>query len=215
MLRHHVGGIPVGPVCVALPGALLMLSVRRLCTPERARQIACGAEGSRGRINAPRQPGRDLLQQPAIAVRVAERGERAVRAAFRIRTTDWAVQSEVEDLAHLDAGGDQSVAGSLNVGDDQVSSLERSGRGRREIPAELDRAPGAERRELDHARAGRRDVLPPPEPGVELLRAVDIGDGDYDYLELHVNSRDVPLAGVVSTAFNVQVCHVLSFRAFN
>ena len=30
-------------------------------------------------------------------------------------------------------------------------------------------------------------VEPPPEPPVELLRAVDIRDGDDDHLELHVH----------------------------
>ena len=41
-LRHHVLGVPVGPVGVALPGALLVLAVGGLRTLKHARQIACG-----------------------------------------------------------------------------------------------------------------------------------------------------------------------------
>jgi hypothetical protein len=75
LLRHHVRGVPVAPVRVALPGALLVLAVGGLRTPERARQVACGAERSRGRVDASGQPRRDLPQQPAVAVWVAERGK--------------------------------------------------------------------------------------------------------------------------------------------
>ena len=77
LLRHHVRGVPVGPVLVALPGALLVLAVGGLRTPKRARQIACRGECRLGEVDPPGQPGRDLLQQPAVAVRVAERGEGA------------------------------------------------------------------------------------------------------------------------------------------
>ena len=34
VLRHHVRGVPVGPVRVALPGALLVFAVGGLCTPK-------------------------------------------------------------------------------------------------------------------------------------------------------------------------------------
>src|SRR6185312_5851214 len=102
-----------------------------------------------------------------------------------IWTADPAVPAGVEDLAHLDAGGDQLVPGGLDVGNDQVQVLGRSGRGRRAVRAELDRARGAGRRELDNA--GRRVVQPPPKSLVELLRAVEVRDGDGDYLELHVH----------------------------
>jgi len=67
LLSHHVGGVPVWPVCVALPNALLMLAVSGLRTPKCARQVACGAEGGRAGFDAPGEPGRDLLQLPARA----------------------------------------------------------------------------------------------------------------------------------------------------
>ena len=40
------------------------------------------SERRRGRVDAAGQPRRDLLEQPAVAVRIAERGERAVAAAL-------------------------------------------------------------------------------------------------------------------------------------
>src|SRR5580704_18364066 len=39
LLRHHVGGVPVWPIRVALPRALLVLAVGGLRTPKCARQI--------------------------------------------------------------------------------------------------------------------------------------------------------------------------------
>jgi hypothetical protein len=41
LFRHHVRGVPVGPVLVALSsGALLVLAVGGLGTSKRARQVA-------------------------------------------------------------------------------------------------------------------------------------------------------------------------------
>jgi hypothetical protein len=54
------------------------------------------------------------------------------------------------------------------------------------------------------------EVEPPSDPLVELLRAVDIRNGDDDDLELHVNSRDARLRGFVDLDFIGHICHVLS-----
>ena len=56
-----------------------------------ARRSAPARSSSRGerrrcRVDPTRQPGCDLLQHPAVAVRIAERQERAVAVPFRIRT---------------------------------------------------------------------------------------------------------------------------------
>jgi hypothetical protein len=72
---------------------------------------------------------------------------------------------------------DEFVARSLDVGDDQVQALGGAGCRRGDVLAEDDRAPGARRRELDDAEVVTVVVVgvePPPEPAVELLRAVDI-----------------------------------------
>src|SRR4029077_7172211 len=103
-----------------LADAFLVRAVGGRRTPKRARQVACGAKRSCARVDAPWKPGGDLLQHPAVAVGIAEQGERAVGATLRIRTTDRAVRAEVENLAHLDAGGDQRVPGGLDVGNDEV-----------------------------------------------------------------------------------------------
>ena len=53
--------------------------------------------------------------------------------------------------------------------------------------------PEARRRELDHAEVATVVIVgvePPPEPPIELLRAVGIRDGDDDHLELRVDSCD-------------------------
>src|ERR1700689_4232794 len=78
LLSHHVLGVPVRPVRVALPNALLVLAVSGLRTPKRARQVACGAQGSRTRFDATGVPYHDLLQVPAVAVGITEQGARAV-----------------------------------------------------------------------------------------------------------------------------------------
>ena len=88
----------------------------------------------------PGQPGGDLLQQPAVAVRVAERGERAVAGAIGRGPADPTARASgselrarrprVEHLADLGTAGGQLVAGGLDVGDDQVQALRRAGRGR-------------------------------------------------------------------------------------
>jgi hypothetical protein len=75
-----------------------------------------------------------------------------------------------------------------NVGHDQVQALGGTGFGRGEVRAELDRAPGARRGELDQPelRAAAVGVEPPAEPAVELFRTVGIRNGDDDHLELRV-----------------------------
>src|SRR6202453_626402 len=107
----------------------------------------------------------------------------------------------VEELADLDAGGDQLVPGGLDVGNDQ-ECLGRTGSGRRDVLAEMDRAGGAQRRELDQAEifgGGAVNVEPPSDPLVKRPRAIDIRNGDDDDLELHVNPRDARVSCCVVT----------------
>ena len=96
LFRGQVRGIPVGPVLVVLTaGALLVLAVGGSRTTQRTRQIACRAERGRGRVNTPGESVRDLLKQPAIAVRIVERGERAVAALLRVRAADASPSKQV------------------------------------------------------------------------------------------------------------------------
>src|SRR5262249_36434102 len=91
--------------------------------------------------------GCDLLQQPAVAVRITERGKRAVAGMIGRGPADTAATTArpelssrrrgVKHFADLDAASDQLVACSLNVGDDQVEALRRTSRRRRDFASKL------------------------------------------------------------------------------
>src|SRR5206468_1118072 len=79
-------GVPVRPVLIVLAAVpLLVFAMGGGRAAQRAREI--GRRGERGAVavDAAGQSSRDFLQQPAIAVGIAERGIRTVAAAFRIR----------------------------------------------------------------------------------------------------------------------------------
>ena len=175
---HHVLGVPVGPVLVRLAGARLVLAVRGRRAPQRLGQVGRGGV-RRVAGDAAGQAGRDLLQQPAVAVRVAERGEGAVARVLgrgpadaigpvglelRARRPGWNTS-----LTSTPVGG-ELVARGLDVGDDQVQAPGRAGRRRGHLRAELDRRARAGRRELDDPEAvveGEVGVEPPPQALVE------------------------------------------------
>src|SRR4051812_37167076 len=98
---------------------------------------------------APRQPGRDLLKQPAVAVRVAERRVREVRASERVGEPRGL--GLLVDLADLDATAEEILAGGVDVLDRQVHPLKGAGLHRvdaRDPLAEVDRARRVGRRHL-------------------------------------------------------------------
>ena len=77
------------------------------------------------------RPGHgDLLEQPAIAVRVAERGERGVTAPLRIRAAERRLSRSrtVEYFAHVDTAIDELGARCLDVGHHEIESLCRAPR---------------------------------------------------------------------------------------
>src|ERR1700720_276029 len=87
----------------------------------------------------------------------------------------------MKHFADLDAATEQLGADGLDVGNDQVQALRGAGSSRGDVLAENDRAAGARRRELDHAEVVLVSVVgvePPSELRVELLRAIDVGDGE-------------------------------------
>ena len=106
----------------------------------------------------------------------------------------------VKHFADLDAATEQLGAHGLDVGNDQVQALRGAGGSRGDVLAENDRAAGARRRELDHAEVVLVSVVgvePPSELRVELLRAIDVGDGEDDDLKLHVNRSGLRVAACV------------------
>jgi len=69
-------------------GALFVLAVSGRCAAHRVGQIAGRRESRCRGIDATGQPRRELLEQPAVAIRIFERGERAVAAVLGIRAAD-------------------------------------------------------------------------------------------------------------------------------
>src|SRR5215211_5000458 len=91
------------------------------------------------------KPARDLLQQPAVPVRVAERRVHEVRAPF-YRLQAWGPL--LVYLADVDAAADEIVPGGVDVLDCEDQPVSGPRLGRREALAEVDRALRAGRREL-------------------------------------------------------------------
>src|SRR5262249_50537037 len=195
-------GVPVGPIDVVLAAlALLVLTMRERCTPHRGGEICRRGKRRLGGLDPIRQPCRDLLQQPAVPIRIAKRRKRAVRLVFRRRSADAvrAVGSElrarrpwVEHLADLDPTSVQFPACSLDIGDDQVQALRRARRGRGDLRPELNRTARSGRRELHDPEAvveGEVRVEPPPEARVKLLRTLDLRNRDDDPPELQADTQ--------------------------
>ena len=184
LLANEVLGVPVRPVFIALAaGPLLMLAVRCLRPPQRGREVRRRGEGRGVRGHATWRSLGQLLQQPAIPVRIAERGERVVAGMLGIRPGNSDPPEQVgfvragvcatgvvEHAADLHAATDQFFAGCLDVGDNQVQPLGGPGSGRGDVLAEDDRAPGTGRRELDDAEVaifgGEIGVKPPAQAAV-------------------------------------------------
>src|SRR4051794_4452223 len=135
-----------------------------------------------------REPGRDLLQLPAVAVRVAERGPREVGARVLVEARGPADLH----LADVDAAADEIRPGSVNVLDREDHGLSGPRLRRRAALAELDRARRVGRRELHRADVvadDQVDVEPPPEALIEALGPIDVGDGQRHDLERHVHAQ--------------------------
>src|SRR5882672_8196079 len=82
LARDDVGGVPPRPM--VFRSGRFVLAMTLLCFPQKIGQgrdihIAESTSGN---------PRVDLLQQPAVAVRIAERGERDVAAPLRIRSAE-------------------------------------------------------------------------------------------------------------------------------
>src|SRR6516164_3140584 len=74
----------------------------------------------------------DLLEQPGVAIRVAERSKGKVAAVTRVRPSDPAVAFGTElgarfrsmkQLTNLDAAGNEIFTCSFDIGNDQVETL--------------------------------------------------------------------------------------------
>src|SRR5215208_7106055 len=108
------------------------------------------------------QPGRDLLEQTAVAVRVAEGRVREVRAP---RYVDPGRLRLLLDVADLDAAADEIRSGRVDVLDRQVQLLEGTRLHGRDALAEVDRGGRPGRRHLHPPEVAEVDVdvQPPPQ----------------------------------------------------
>src|ERR1700709_1067269 len=106
--------------------------------PERGCEFGRRGEGGVAGVYASGQSRGDLLEQPAVAVRIAERGKGTVAGVIRRGTAHAAAAAVglelgagrpgVEHLADADTAGDEAGARSLDVRDDQVQALRRARR---------------------------------------------------------------------------------------
>src|SRR6202048_1377282 len=193
--RDNVGGVPPRPMVLRGGWFVLAMMLLRLTQKLCQRRDVQIAESTSGQARC------DLLEQPGIAIRVAERSKGKVAAVTGVRPTDPAVAfgtelgarfRSMEHLTDLDTAGNEIFAGSFDIGNDQVETLGGARRGRRYLHAELNRAPRPGRRELDDPESvveWEICIEPPPKLCVKRFRAIDIRDWNDDHLELHVHFR--------------------------
>jgi hypothetical protein len=99
--------VPIWPVRVGLPDALLVLDVRGRGASKCARQVVRRRKGRRRGVDATGQPLRDFLQQPAVAVWIYEGNEGAVAEMVGL----WAADAVADALKP--AGGSFSTVKGL------------------------------------------------------------------------------------------------------
>src|SRR5262245_28627820 len=107
--------------------------MRGLRAPKSACQSCRGCECGLSRVDPAGQPCSDLLEQPAVAVRVAERGEGSVASVLGCGPFEAAGCTiglklsarcyGMEHLADLDLTRDKFGARSIDVGDNQIKVL--------------------------------------------------------------------------------------------
>ena len=163
LLANDVLGVPIRPVRIMHASSLFMFAMRGRGTPQRSREFCCRGEGRVGLCATGKTCG-NFLEQPTVAVRVVERGQREVAAVFWVRTAnpDTAEQvrlvgsrvhvaAAMKGRADLHTTIEQFLARGLDVRDDQIESLGGAGGRRGDIRAENNRSSGSRWRELNHA----------------------------------------------------------------
>src|ERR1700722_4603032 len=135
LTRAQVGRVPVPPVVLGVRLLVVVVVLRRLA--EKLGQ-GCDAHGwcARQLPFAAGKPRRDLLEQPAVPVRILKQGKREVGTTLwvapahaRVLTGLEDAAGVVKDLAHVDAAGDQVGAGGVEVAhrEDQAVGQTRLG----------------------------------------------------------------------------------------
>ena len=105
-------GRETGGTGATLPGALLVLAVGGLGTPSAFSRSAVDAKAVSVAFDPAGEPGRDLLDQPRIAVGIGEVHERSVAGAFGVRAGLPRLDRErwaVPDVTHVNPTADEFV----------------------------------------------------------------------------------------------------------
>src|SRR5215472_14213866 len=138
-----------------------------------------------------RKAGLDLLELPAVAVWITERGVGLVGATFWVRA--WNTPAgQVEHLTDRYAAAGKVLASHIDVGYGQQQALNRARLSGGNTLTEGDRATRVRRGHLDHPETvADRDVgiQTPPEALIETLCPVDISNWQRYDLELHIGGQ--------------------------
>src|SRR5436190_21782430 len=122
LTRTQIWRVPVPPVMFGVRLLVFAVPLLRL-VEEFCKHSDIDRSGSCGFPFASGKACRDLLEQPAVPVWILKRGKREVGTTFRVAPSDARVlhgvvegaAGVVEDLADVDAAGDQVLAGGVDV----------------------------------------------------------------------------------------------------
>src|SRR6185503_9050747 len=108
-----------------------VLAVRSFSASQCLHELGLRAEGRVRCIDASRESRSDLLQEPRVAVRIAEGRKRRIGLVLRMRSIHGRLTRSVamKYLAHLHAAIDQLLACGCNVGDDEIQAARGTWRG--------------------------------------------------------------------------------------
>jgi hypothetical protein len=198
--RNDVGTVPFRPV-VLRSGRLVAAMALFGFAQKRGQCRDVRAESSSGKSR------RDLLEEPAVAIRIIEGGKREVRATLRVvaggapfTACVQEITLEMEGITDVDAVRGELGACGVDVIDHEERSLDGSRRRARKPLAEHDRAWRSRRSHLHQApvfAGGEVAVQTPPQAPVESLGAFDIGHRKDDDFELQIDRGSAARAGGV------------------
>src|SRR4051812_41579789 len=104
LLSDYISGVPFRPFHVVLTGALFVIAMSNRCPVERRGQLCNGGEFGPFAFDASRQPCGNLLQQPAVPVRIVECGERTIARMFWRNSRDARPPDAILEGSARDAG---------------------------------------------------------------------------------------------------------------
>ena len=133
LTRAQISRVPVPPL---MRGVRLLEVAMVVCRLAEESCQGCNVQRlwSRQVPLATWKPRLDLLEQPAVPVRILERGKWVIRTSLRVPPADaWVLQGVVEgtagvveNLAYVNSTGDKVVAGGIDVVHSQNRVVDRA-----------------------------------------------------------------------------------------